>query len=127
MLSKAFINHFYSIALYGLGTETERLISQWGSGPKIVGLLDGFKESGEAFGYPIISLQQAVDAKVEAIIVVARPGSSKVIAKRIKAVCQSNGILVYDVRGNDLLAETKVLYDFGNINVYTKSDLLAKK
>ncbi|MBQ8490582.1 MAG: HAD hydrolase-like protein [Pseudobutyrivibrio sp.] len=126
MLSKAFINHFYSIALYGLGTETERLISQWGSGPKIVGLLDGFKESGEAFGYPIISLQQAVDAKVEAIIVVARPGSCKVIAKRIKAVCQSNGILVYDVRGNDLLAETKVLYDFGNINVYTKSDLLAK-
>ncbi|CBK73520.1 hypothetical protein CIY_06000 [Butyrivibrio fibrisolvens 16/4] len=71
-------------------------------------------------------MQQAVDSKVEAIIVVARPGSCKVIAKRIKEVCQANGILVYDVRGNNLLAETKVSYDFRNINVYTKSDLLAK-
>ncbi|QFJ54985.1 hypothetical protein [Pseudobutyrivibrio xylanivorans] len=112
-----------TIALYGLGTETERLISRWGSGPKIVGLLDGFKESGEAFGYPIISLQQAIDLSVEAIIVVARPGSCKVIAKRIKEVCVNNGILVYDIRGNDLLTETKAVYDFKGFNVYTKERL----
>ena len=112
------------IALYGLGTETERLISKWGSGPKIVGLLDGFKESGEAFGYPIINLQQAIAAGVEAIIVVARPGSCKVIAKRIRAHCLENGIDVYDVRGNDLLEVKEAKFDFGGINVYTKKDLL---
>jgi len=120
------IQTFDPIALYGLGTETERLISQWGSGPKIVGLLDGFKESGEVFGYPIISLQQAVDLKVERIIVVARPGSCKVIAKRIKDVCLSNGIKVYDVRGNDLLEEKQASYVFSNIATYTKDDLIKK-
>jgi len=115
-----------SIALYGLGTETERLISQWGSGPKIVGLLDGFKESGEAFGYPIISLQQAIDLKVERIIVVARPGSCKVIAKRIKDDCIANGVEVYDVRGNNLLEEKQASYEFSNITTYTKDNLLKK-
>ncbi len=112
------------IALYGLGTETERLISQWGSGPKIIGLLDGFKESGEAFGYPIISLQQAVEAGVQQIIVVARPGSCKVIAKRIRKICLENGISVNDVRGNDLLEIKEAKFDFSGINVYTKNDLL---
>ncbi|MDC7279099.1 hypothetical protein NXH64_06210 [Butyrivibrio fibrisolvens] len=113
------------IALYGLGTETERLISQWGGGPKIIGLLDGFREEGELYGYPIISLQQAVEAGVQQILVVARPGSCKVIAKRIGEVCRENGISVYDVRGNDLLEEKEAKFDFSGINVYTKQSLLA--
>ncbi|SDH91900.1 hypothetical protein SAMN05421493_105139 [Pseudobutyrivibrio sp. 49] len=112
------------IALYGLGTETERLISQWGGGPKIIGLLDGFREEGELYGYPIISLQKAVEAGVQQIIVVARPGSCKVIAKRIREVCLENGISVYDVRGNDLLEIKEAKFDFSGINVYTKRDLL---
>lgn len=125
-MDKELLCQFKLVALYGLGTETERLISQWGSGPKIVGLLDGFKESGEAFGYPIISLQQAIDLKVERIIVVARPGSCKVIAKRIKDVCAINGIEVYDARGNNLLEERQALYQFSNLMIYTKEDLLKK-
>lgn len=113
------------IAIYGLGTETERLISQQGDGLNIVGLLDGFKESGEQFGYPIISLQQAIDSGVDTILVVARPGSCKVIAKRVKDACVAAGVKVYDVRGNDLLAEREAKLDFQGINVYTKSDLMA--
>jgi predicted HAD superfamily hydrolase len=114
------------IALYGLGTETERFINEKGETLKVIGLLDGFKDSGELFGYPIISLKQAIEAGVELIIVVARPGSCKVIAKRIKEDCLANNIKVFDVRGNDLLVEQQVKYDFRGINVYTKNDLLQK-
>ena len=99
------INRKIEVALYGLGTETERFIQSNANELNIVGLLDGYKESGEQFGYPIISLQQAIDLKVERIIVVARPGSCKVIAKRIKDTCLSNGVEVFDVRGNNLLEE----------------------
>jgi len=125
-LKTEFIYLYKKIALYGLSTETERLISQLGDGPKIVGLLDGFKESGEAFGYPIISLQQAIDSGAELILVVARPGSCKVIAKRIKEDCIKNRIEVFDVRGNDLLATTKAQYDFSNIEGYTRDNLMAQ-
>ena len=113
-----------SIALYGLGTETERFIAEHGEGLNIVGLLDGYKESGQQFGLPIISLQQAVDARVGQIIVVARPGSCKVIAKRIGEVCRTNKISVIDVRGNDLLEDREAKFDFSGINVYTKQELL---
>ena len=112
------------IAIYGLGTETERLISLLGEEHNIVGLLDGYKENGEQFDYPIISLQQAIDAGVDTIIVVARPGSCKVIAKRIREACIAAGITVYDVRGNDLLAEREAKLNFQGINVYTKSELM---
>lgn len=114
------------IALYGLGTETERLISEWGNGPTIVGLLDGFKDSGELYGYPIISLKEAIAAGIDAILVVARPGSCKVIAKRIKEDCIKNGIKLFDVRGNDLLSEIDPKYDFSGIKTYKKDDLLKK-
>lgn len=114
------------IALYGLGTETERFINMHSKEVNIVGLLDGYKESGEQFGYPILSLQQAIEAGVEIIVVVARPGSCKVIAKRIKDICLTNGIKVYDVRGNNLLEEKQACYEFSNIKTYTKDDLLKK-
>lgn len=45
-----------NIALYGLGTETERFITQYASTLSIIGILDSFKDSGELYGYPIISL-----------------------------------------------------------------------
>ena len=114
------------IALYGLGTETERFIQLNANELNIVGLLDGYKETGEQFGYPIISLQQAIELKVERIIVVARPGSCKVIAKRIKDACIANGVEVYDVRGNNILEEKRASYEFSNIETYTKNDLFKK-
>lgn len=69
-------NNTNKIAIYGLSTETERLISQWGSGPNLIGLLDGYKESGSLYGYPIISMKQAIEMGVQLIKVVAH-GSCK--------------------------------------------------
>ena len=113
------------IALYGLGTETERFIRE-NSNLEIVGLLDGFKTEGEMYGYPIISLSDVTLKDVKLIIVIARPGSCKVITKRIGQFCKDNNISLYDVRGKNLLEQISISYDFKNINGYTKKDILDK-
>lgn len=121
---KKYINK--KIALYGLGTETERILPALINNFKIIGLLDGFKEEGELYGKPIISLAQAVEAQVELIIVVARPGSCRVIAKRIGDTCKENGIELIDVRGKDLLETCHVQYELKGITGVTKAELLEK-
>ena len=60
-------NHNKPIALYGIGTETERLLSELGNGISVVGILDGFREEGEIYGYPIIPIMEAVSKGVRLI------------------------------------------------------------
>lgn len=115
-----------TVALYGLGTETERFIAEHGKEYNIVGLLDGFRTDGEIYGYPIITLDEALQRKALKIIVVARPGSCKAITKRIGGFCEKNGIELFDVRGNDLLAPVTVTYDFSAINGNSIADLKRK-
>lgn len=103
------------IALYGLGTETERAIQTLDKQYEIVGLLDGFKTEGELFGKRIISLQKAIDYKVEKIIVIARPGSCKAIKCRIGESCKKNKIELYDIRGVDLLNQEKNIYEIDKL------------
>lgn len=114
------------IALYGLGTETERFLIENSSRYNIVGLLDGFRTQGEMFGYPIITLQEAFEKNVSKIIVVARPGSCKVIAKRIGDFCRDKEISLVDVRDKDLLKSSKVSFGFSDLYGYTKQDLMEK-
>ena len=112
------------MALYGLGTETERFINEYGDSVAIVGLLDGFRTEGEIYGYPIIPIKDSLAKGVQLIIVVARPGSCKAIAKRIGAFCSDNNIALFDVRGRDLLAATNVSYDFSGIKGCSRKKLL---
>ena len=114
------------IALYGLGTETERVLKDFDRKYEITGLLDGFKETGELYGKPIISLENAVEGGVKLIIAVARPGSCRAIAKRIGSRCRECGISLMDIRGKDLLARMKVVYNFSNIFGATKEELKEK-
>ena len=111
------------IALYGLGTETERFLEEHKEDVSVAGLLDGFKEDGEIYGYPIISLAETVSKGVCLVIVVARPGSCKAIAKRIGDFCLENGIALFDVRGKDLLAVSNVTFDFSNVKGESKEKL----
>ncbi len=111
------------IALYGLGTETQRFLSDHGDKLSVVGLLDGFRTDGEMYGYPIIPLEETIEKGVKRIIVVARPGSCKAIKKRIGGFCEQNGIELYDIRGNDLLAPVNVAYDFTSIDGGSISEL----
>lgn len=116
----------YPIALYGLGTETERVLNEMGSDFQVVGLLDGFKEDGFIYGRPIISLSYAVASQVKLIVVVARPGSCRAIAKRIGKFCIENQIELFDIRGKNLGVQNKILYDLKHIQGYTKEMLLAE-
>ncbi len=112
------------IALYGIGTETERFISEQGKDLVIIGLLDGFRTDGEIYGYPIIPISEIPSRDVSLIIVVARPGSCKAIAKRIGEFCRTHGIALFDVRGRDLLKNTSVSYEFKTLKGNTKQRLL---
>ena len=80
------------IALYGLGTETERALLMLGDQFSIVGLLDGYRQSGSLYGKAILTLEQAAAEGVALILVVARPGSCKAIAKRIGKICREHQI-----------------------------------
>lgn len=114
------------IALYGLGTETQKFLFNWGNDFEIIGLLDGFREDGELYGKSIISFNDAVRNNVQMIIAVARPGSCRAIAKRIGKECRKYGISLMDIRGKDLLADAQTIYDFANLNGITKAELKEK-
>lgn len=114
------------LLIYGLSTETERILNEWNGEYNVIGLLDGFKSSGDQFGYPILDINDVVKQDNVIIVVVARPGSCKAIAKRIGDLCRENNVELFDIRGKDLLADTRVVYDFSAVQGYTRNDLLSK-
>ncbi len=113
----------YPIAIYGLGTETERVLNEIDSGFHIIGLLDGFRKDGIIYGKPIISLPYAIAKQVKLIIVVARPGSCRAIIKRIGKICKENQIAVFDIRGKDLCAQNRTACNLNHVEGYTKKQL----
>ncbi len=92
-----------NIAIYGLSPATQEVLTQLDNKYNVVGLLDGYCQSGNLYGKPIISMEQAIENNVEAIIVVARPGSRRIIVNRIREICEQHNIKVYDIHGNSLL------------------------
>lgn len=108
-----------SIAIYGLSTETERALKKLTKEYEVVGLLDGFRENGEMYGYPIVSFDAMVAAGIKKIIVVARPGSCRAIANRIGDKCKKEQIELMDIRGKNLLENRRAVYDFSSVNGYT--------
>ena len=114
------------IAVYGLGTETERALHGLNECYEIVGLMDSFKTEGEIFGKQIISFDHAVDVGVSLIIVVARPGSCRAIAKTIGDRCRREGVALMDIRGTNLLDTRKIVYQFSNADGCTKAELEEK-
>ena len=112
------------IVIYGLSTETQRVLKEWDGKYNVIGLLDGYKSEGSQFGYPILDIKDILKKENVVIVVVARPGSCKAIMRRIGASCSENNIAVFDVRGKDLLAESKVVYDFANTECYFKENLI---
>lgn len=91
------------IAIYGLGNSTQEFLRQWGNQYNIIGLLDGYRQDGTLYGKPIISMNQAIQRNVDAIIIVARPSSRRIIVNRIRETCKEHEIKLYDMYGNDLL------------------------
>ena len=101
------------IGLYGLGTETEKALLSLEDGFEIVGLLESFQEEGELYGKEICFLSQILERGVTLIIVVARPGSCKAIAKKIGDICRVRGVALLDIRGKDLLQKKRISRTWG--------------
>lgn len=88
--------------LYGLGQNSRTILEHF-SGYSFLGLMDGFREDGECFGFPILSETRAAELHPDAIVIVARKNSTRIIAKRIEGFCRENGIALFDLDGEDLL------------------------
>lgn len=114
------------IALYGLGTETKRVLHSLEDQYEIVGLLDSFRADGELYGKRIISLDDAVDAGICLVIVVARPSSCRAITKAIGSRCRQRGIALMDIRGRNLLETKRISYCFSDIRGATRAKLAEK-
>lgn len=114
------------VALYGLSKETEKALEELKGRFRIVGLLDSFQEEGTFYGKPVISLESCIDQGVKLIIVVARPGSCKAIAKKIGSFCMENKIALMDIRGKDLHRQNEIVYDLKNLDGYTREELMGR-
>mgnify|MGYP002509555957 CR=1 FL=1 len=114
------------IALYGLGTETKKALLSLEGRFEIIGLLDSFQEEGKLYGKDIFPLNRVLERDVKLIIVVARPGSCKAIAKKIGDICREHNIALMDIRGKDLLEIKRITYDFTGIGEGTKEELYRK-
>lgn len=112
------------IAIYGLGVETERVLAEIGNKFQVVGLLDSYRNSGSLYGKPIISVERAAAEPVKMILVAARPGSCRAIAKRIGRICKEKEIALFDTRGNDLCDTKRVVYDLKGLSGYMKGQVV---
>ena len=112
------------IVIYGLGIETKRVLTELDGKFRIIGLLDSYRVSGSMYGKPIISVHEAIDRQAALILVVARPGSCKAIAKKIGHLCRENHIALMDVRGKNLCDIKKAVYHFERNDGVLKSQLI---
>ncbi|SEJ87690.1 Predicted hydrolase, HAD superfamily [Propionispira arboris] len=94
------------IILYGIGVNTKTILEIFPQ-YNFLGLLDGFKDSGELYGKPIFPIDQVQFLRPDCIIIVARANSSKIICTRIGDFCKKNAIELYDIHGVKLLQEAK--------------------
>lgn len=111
-------------AVYGLGAETEKVLSELDGYLEIFGLLDGFQEQGMLYGKPVLSLSEAVKEQVVLIIAAARPASCRVIAERVRETCIKNKIDLIDIRGRNLLLSNNITYDLKQIKGITKKEFI---
>lgn len=110
---KLFENNFSDleekkVVIYGLGPMTKEILGQ-NTKFCILGLMDGFREDGECYGYTIFSEASVAELHPDAIVIVARKNSTRIIAKRIESFCRQNGIALYDLDGQDMLAADSVV------------------
>ena len=112
------------IAVYGLSVLTEEVLPLAELECEVIGLLDGYRTEGQLYGKRIISFDEAVLKSVRLILVVARPESCKIIAKRIDTVCREHQIDVLDIWGKNLLEPEAGTYLLKALPGFSKQALL---
>ena len=99
----------FNIALYGLGAKTEQLIDK-AVEYNFTALLDGYVQSGKAYGRKIVTIKELASMNIFIIVIVARPASTKVIYKKIKDECALANIRVFDLNGIELSLKVQDIY-----------------
>lgn len=90
------------LVLYGIGNNTGELLSRIRE-YNIVGLMDGKRKDGVIWRKPILDYEDVKSLNVKTIVIIARPAVIGVIYHRISKFCMQNDIMIYDVKGTDLL------------------------
>ena len=87
------------IVLYGIGFHTQAILSEF---PyfNIIGLMDPVEQM--IFMAKILTFEEAFELDVEAIIVIARSKSVKIIFNRISNFYIDSNVSLYDVNKNNL-------------------------
>lgn len=89
------------IVLYGIGFNT-RIILEGCSDFNIVGLMDWTKAGETIYNKRVLSYDEVIEQEVDAIIVIARSNSAKIIYRRIRDFCSENNIPLFDINKNNL-------------------------
>jgi len=127
---KEFIKNFSHlknspIALYGIGPNSKAIIEQC-SDFNIIGLLDASREGDTLFGKTILTIEEAFNIGIKAVIIIARISNVPLIYRRIEKFCQEMSIDVYDLNGSPLEASNVIKKDFSKYKSISESNLKAK-
>ena len=96
----------------GLESKQKRCCLYWKGHFILLGCLIVSGKKGPSSGKRILSFDECVRQGVKLIIVVARPGSCRAIAKKIGTCCAAHQIHLMDVRGRDLCMIKQGVYRF---------------
>lgn len=86
------------IVIYGLGPNTKVLIEEF-TDYSIIGLMDKVCTGDIVWGKKVISMEEAIEMKTDAIIILARFSNIPIIYNRIADKCKENAIPVFDING----------------------------
>ncbi len=90
------------LAIYGIGRNTQYIIDNCNNW-NIDCLLDGYQNEGTMYGKDIVDIHCLLQSGTKNIVIIARPSSTHIIARRIEEICKSFGIKVFDIHGNTIL------------------------
>ncbi|MBD8497956.1 hypothetical protein [Paenibacillus arenosi] len=99
------------IVVYGIGLNTKNILDGC-EDFNIVGLMDPNKFGEMIYGKKILTYDEVVEQRPEAIVVIARPNSAKLIYRRIHNFCEQNNILLFDINKNNLFD----LFDYSKLH-----------
>lgn len=94
------------MAIYGLGKNTKVILDNF-SDFNICGLMDGVRTGESVWSYRVLSIEEAVQAGVQVIVIVATAANIPIIYRRIALLCEQSGINVFDINGKLLERKTK--------------------
>jgi len=91
------------IVIYGTGINA-RLIVDNVNGLSIIGLMDRNQTGRVIYGHKVLSEDEVIELKADALIIAAQIDSAIAVYSTIKDFCEKNSLEVYDLYGNNVKA-----------------------